>query len=66
MAPDGIAGTNGAPVPVLEWGPCAAATPEDEQALADYECSVAEVPLSYRDPNGPERFPRPPMPLGGG
>jgi pimeloyl-ACP methyl ester carboxylesterase len=49
---DGIVGTNGAPVPALEWGPCPAATPEEEQALADYECSVAEVPLSYRDPDG--------------
>ena len=44
--------TNGAPVPALEWGPCPAATPEEEEALAGYECSVAEVPLSYREPHG--------------
>ena len=44
---DQIAGTNGAPVPALEWSAC----PEDV-APAPYQCSVAEVPLSYRDPNG--------------
>ena len=42
-----IAGTNGAPVPALEWRAC----PEDV-APAPYQCSVAEVPLSYRDPDG--------------
>jgi pimeloyl-ACP methyl ester carboxylesterase len=47
-----IPGTNGAPVPVLDWGPCPASSPEEEEALADYECTVAEVPLSYRDPDG--------------
>ncbi|MEA2331564.1 MAG: hypothetical protein QOH58_1702 [Thermoleophilaceae bacterium] len=49
---DSIRGTNGAAVPQLAWGPCPAATPEEEQALAPYQCSVAEVPLSYRDPDG--------------
>ncbi|SFB27133.1 alpha/beta hydrolase fold [Amycolatopsis marina] len=38
-------GTNGATVPELSWGPCAAAPP-------GYECAEAEVPLSYRDPHG--------------
>lgn len=49
---DGIAGTNGAPVPVLEWGSCPAATPEEAEFLKDYQCTTAEVPLSYRDPQG--------------
>jgi pimeloyl-ACP methyl ester carboxylesterase len=53
VATDGVRATNGAPVPVLQWGPCPAATPEEEQALAEYECSVAQVPLSYSDPDGP-------------
>lgn len=47
-----IPGTNGAPVPALDWGPCPASSPEEEEALAGYECTVAEVPLSYRDPEG--------------
>jgi pimeloyl-ACP methyl ester carboxylesterase len=51
-ATNAIAGTNGAPVPILEWGACPASSPEEKEALADYECSVAEVPLSYRDPDG--------------
>ena len=34
-------------MPVLEWSAC----PEDV-APAPYQCSVAEVPLSYRDPGG--------------
>ncbi len=38
-------GTNGAPVPELNWAPCDAAPP-------GYECAEAEVPLSYRDPRG--------------
>jgi pimeloyl-ACP methyl ester carboxylesterase len=50
---DGIAGTNGAPVPVLAWGSCPAATPEEAEFLKDYQCTTAEVPLSYRDPQGP-------------
>ena len=50
---DGIAGTNGAPVPVLAWGACQAATPEEAEFLKDYQCTTAEVPLSYRDPQGP-------------
>ena len=50
---DGIAGTNGAPVPVLQWGSCPAATPEEAEFLKDYQCTTAEVPLSYRDPQGP-------------
>lgn len=46
-------GTNGAPVPEPDWGPC----PEDTvvppgQQLSDYECATAEVPLSYRKPHG--------------
>jgi pimeloyl-ACP methyl ester carboxylesterase len=49
---DGIAGTNGAPVPALEWGPCQAATPEEAEFLKGYQCTTAEVPLSYRDPQG--------------
>jgi pimeloyl-ACP methyl ester carboxylesterase len=49
---DPIAGTNGAPVPALAWGACAATTPEETAILADYECTTAEVPLSYRDPHG--------------
>src|SRR4051794_36921116 len=47
-----IAGTNGAPVPVLEWGRCPASSPEEAEFLKDYQCSTAEVPLSYRDPDG--------------
>jgi pimeloyl-ACP methyl ester carboxylesterase len=50
---DGIAGTNGAPVPVLQWGTCPAATPDEAEFLKDYQCTTAEVPLSYRDPQGP-------------
>jgi pimeloyl-ACP methyl ester carboxylesterase len=46
-------GTNGAPVPQLDWGPCIGATPEETEQLADYECTSAAVPLSYRDPRGP-------------
>jgi pimeloyl-ACP methyl ester carboxylesterase len=49
---DGIAGTHGAAVPQLEWGPCPAATPEEAEFLKDYQCTTAEVPLSYRDPDG--------------
>jgi len=49
---DGIAGTNGAPVPALAWGSCPAATPEEAEFLEDYQCATAEVPLSYRDPQG--------------
>ncbi len=45
-AAQGITGTNGAPVPELDWGACPAGSP------AGYECAVAEVPLSYRDPAG--------------
>ncbi len=45
-----IAGTNGASVPKLDWRRCAA--PEELEAPADYECSVARVPLSYRHPRG--------------
>jgi pimeloyl-ACP methyl ester carboxylesterase len=40
-------GTNGAPVPELDWGPCGI---EGREA---YQCATAEVPLSYRDPAGP-------------
>ena len=40
-------GTNGAEVPVLDWVACPPDTgPEG------YECTTAEVPLSYRDPAG--------------
>jgi pimeloyl-ACP methyl ester carboxylesterase len=39
-------GTNGAPVPALDWGPCGI---EGREA---YQCATAEVPLSYRDPAG--------------
>jgi len=46
-----IAGTNGATVPKLVWRRCAAAPPEGQEGL-DYQCSVARVPLSYRDPKG--------------
>lgn len=49
---DGVAGTNGAPVPTLGWGPCSAATPEEAEFLKDYQCATAEVPLSYREPQG--------------
>jgi pimeloyl-ACP methyl ester carboxylesterase len=49
---DGIAGTNGAPVPVLDWGSCPAATPEEAAFLEGYQCTTAKVPLSYRDPQG--------------
>lgn len=47
-------GTNGAPVPQLDWGPCIGATPEETQQLSDYECTTAAVPLSYRNPRGPQ------------
>jgi pimeloyl-ACP methyl ester carboxylesterase len=49
---DEIPGTNGAPVPALEWGQCPAATPEEAEFLKDYQCTTADVPLSYRDPQG--------------
>jgi pimeloyl-ACP methyl ester carboxylesterase len=52
VAADGIAGTNGAPVPALAWASCPAATPEEAEFLKDYQCTTAEVPLSYRDPQG--------------
>jgi pimeloyl-ACP methyl ester carboxylesterase len=52
VVPDQIPGTNGAPVPTLQWGPCAAATPDEAQFLKDYQCTTADVPLSYRDPQG--------------
>lgn len=39
-------GTNGAAVPDLEWGPCGISGREA------YQCSTAEMPLSYRDPAG--------------
>ncbi len=41
-------GTNGAEVPVLDWVAC----PPD-LGPEGYECTTAEVPLSYRDPAGP-------------
>lgn len=50
---DRVAGTNGAPVPTLEWGTCPAATPQEAEFLKDYQCTSAKVPLSYRDPRGP-------------
>lgn len=40
-------GTNGASVPELDWGSCG------DQAPAPFECTTADVPLSYRDPDGP-------------
>jgi pimeloyl-ACP methyl ester carboxylesterase len=40
------ASERGAPVPKLRWGPCPAGTP------AEYQCTTARVPLSYRDPRG--------------
>jgi len=49
---DGIAATADAPVPQLEWGTCPAAGPEEAELLRDYQCTTAEVPLSYRDPHG--------------
>jgi pimeloyl-ACP methyl ester carboxylesterase len=45
-------GTNGATVPELDWAACTAATPEEAEALRGYECATADVPLSYRDPDG--------------
>src|SRR5918998_5695487 len=42
-----LPGTNGAPVPELDWAACPA-----NVAPAPYQCTVAEVPLSYRDPHG--------------
>lgn len=49
---DGIPGTNGAPVPALAWAACPATTPEEAEFLKDYQCTTADVPLSYRDPRG--------------
>jgi pimeloyl-ACP methyl ester carboxylesterase len=49
---DGIPGTNGAPVPTLVWAACPAATLEEAELLKDYQCTTADVPLSYRDPRG--------------
>ncbi len=49
-----IPGTNGAPVPLLNWGPCVGATPEEIEFLRPYQCTTARVPLSYRRPNGPK------------
>jgi pimeloyl-ACP methyl ester carboxylesterase len=49
---DGIPGTNGAPVPALDWGACPASSPEEEEFLRPYRCTTVEVPLSYRDPAG--------------
>ncbi|MDT8914024.1 alpha/beta hydrolase [Amycolatopsis sp. PS_44_ISF1] len=37
-------GTNGAAVPVLGWAPC----------HGGFRCAAAAVPLSYRDPHGPQ------------
>ncbi len=51
-APGVPTGTNGAAVPELDWGPCEAPTAEQEAELREYECATAEVPLSYRDPDG--------------
>jgi pimeloyl-ACP methyl ester carboxylesterase len=48
----GIPGTNGAPVPPLDWGSCPASSPEEEEFLLPYRCTTVEVPLSYRDPDG--------------
>lgn len=55
-------GTNGAAVPELDWAPCPIEEPEPEpengeegeepEAPLAYECATAEVPLSYRDPDG--------------
>lgn len=39
-------GTNGAAVPELAWGPCPEGSPPG------YQCAEAEVPLSYRNPDG--------------
>ena len=50
---DGIPGTNGAPLPKLDWGQCPAATPEEAEFLRPYRCTTARVPLSYRNPRGP-------------
>ncbi len=49
-----IPGTNGAPVPRLNWGPCVGATPDETEDLRPYQCTTARVPLSYRRPNGPK------------
>ncbi|APU15819.1 MULTISPECIES: alpha/beta hydrolase [Actinoalloteichus] len=42
-----VLGTNGAPVPELDWGPC-----PDDAGPAEYQCATASVPLSYQDPHG--------------
>jgi pimeloyl-ACP methyl ester carboxylesterase len=46
------AGTNGAPVPALAWGPCPA---EDPELPPDptFDCTTATVPLDYDDVAGP-------------
>lgn len=38
------------PVPVLSWGPCDGADPEDPGD--GFECATAQVPLDYRRPSG--------------
>jgi hypothetical protein len=53
VAADGIVGTGGAAVPQIDWEACPAATPEEAAALADFDCATVDVPLSYRDPDGP-------------
>ena len=50
--PDRPLGTNGAAVPEIEWSACPAATPEEAEALAEFSCSVVDVPLTYRKPDG--------------
>lgn len=51
---NGIAGTNGATVPELEWDACPSGSDEEAAVLEElgYECTTADVPLSYRDPDG--------------
>ncbi|MGI8780294.1 MAG: alpha/beta hydrolase [Solirubrobacteraceae bacterium] len=49
---EGIAGTNRAAVPPLDWGACAASSAEEEEFLREYRCTTVEVPLSYREPEG--------------
>ena len=42
---DGFLGTNGARAPKLDWDRCG-------RGPGRYQCATAEVPLSYRKPNG--------------
>ncbi|WP_233573894.1 alpha/beta hydrolase [Amycolatopsis panacis] len=48
-APPDTPDSDRAATPVLNWSPC-----PGENGPMDYDCATARVPLSYRDPTGPQ------------